>query len=304
MKVADFKKLLPALHQIARYPTCNRAFVCRKRFVELSQVEAAIAELSRAHGVAGAWDEATLALAAKKLGVGVPERFALPEPPALAEVPARPAVPPQLRTRIVSVELPAAAPVIRETQTETPIVESVLQAISRAGSGRKNVLKYLTVCRLLLADRNLSEAATCRRAGVSQPSWAAWKRKNLGLGCIDPAKIETAIKALDARLKTSPAPAAPEAPTLPAILPKEVRQYEVLEDLVAKKQAEVLAGGAITAKERRHLKVSILTGLLANRTAKLRGNPKTLVREANEHYEELIAQDEAAVSAAGNGGAT
>lgn len=175
----QFKRLLPALQHLARFPGANGDYICRKHGCNKDEVLSAIRDMA---GVLSLWDEESLAARAKDFGVKVPPfnpngggtaAAAVAEPPA-APVANEPAVE------------TAAAPKIRNVRTKKVDIPA-----SRAGKGRTG--DYHKVCRLLLDDPDMSESAACAEIGLKTGSWAYFKKKTFGLGSIDRGQLQRLV---------------------------------------------------------------------------------------------------------------
>lgn len=166
---AAFKRCLPALHQLARFPLAERAYCCRKRGLDLNDVDATqraiLLELGRT-----IWNEDALQDAAALFDVTLPElTYAKPLPLAMPEPVTR-----QINRAMHAHKLPM------EIQMDTPPAKTA-QAKRSWGSRSGD---YLKVCQLLLADPFLAENKACAQVGLKS-SWAYFKKKHFGTGRID-----------------------------------------------------------------------------------------------------------------------
>lgn len=157
MNVQAFERCLPALQQIARFPNCNKAYVCRKRKVDLNEVESIIRDGLSTHGLR-TWNDGALELVARDLSIKLPEYQ--PEPPSPVAEPEPPSAP----------AAAAVAPIARAEKAPTER-GSTKEKGPKIGKREKAQQKYLKVCEELLRNPNGGDSAACRKVGIVQGSW-------------------------------------------------------------------------------------------------------------------------------------
>lgn len=188
---AAFKRCLPALQQLARFPTADRAYVCRKRSLDQNDVDATqravLLELGRS-----VWNEDALQLAAVKYGVKLlPLDFKLTPPPPepVAETVRR--VQEAHKGIVVTMGTPARAQVDKGTDAPTrpPAPPLKLEPATRIQRLNSRAVDHLAVCRLMLETPGLSQTKAAEICGLKSGSWAYFKKKHFGLGPIDRAQL-------------------------------------------------------------------------------------------------------------------
>lgn len=329
MNVAAFKRCLPALQQIARFPNCNRAYVCRKRMMDLNEVESVIRD-ALAELELRIWNEEALAGAAKIHGIKVPEyRPDMTSPPAPPEPIDNP---PPVAVRAVGAR--AGCP-------RGSVVEKVLRAgksLPHDEPAPPPVLPekpiYLKVCTELLAHPEYSDSEAYRRADVCQGSWAYFKKKNFKSGrTIEPEALRAILERMGGEIREPKAPpkslgssdSAPNgasegsqpAPQIrglvqraPSILKNEVCGAIKLSNAeLARKYSQrggmngiAPADCLVPDKERRHLVASFAIGLMSSEYHRPL-DLKLVIGEAFQLFDELVSQDQARGKAARKEGA-
>lgn len=262
----QFKLLLPALQHLAKFPGANVDHVCRMRGCDKDEVLAAIRDMA---GVISMWDEESLAERARDFGVTVPAYR-----PLNSDDSARNGGPSPFNSRgdklaaadqvAKSAPKPIAAPAaaVPEAKRGPKLRAAAGKPPKKAprGEGRRTK-DYHAVCRLLLADADLSAAQACSKVGVKSGSWAFFKKKIFGLGPINRKVLQRFVAQIDGQ---------PE-PRMPAV------KVDVL-------QAPVPAPAAIKPDDGwKELDLSLArsTGFLARYSA-IGGGLLSLTRELRE----------------------
>lgn len=216
----QFKRLLPTLQHLARFPHCNRAKICERDAVAQSEVDAALVDLT--DGAPSIWDEDCIAELAKGFGVKVPAY----DPEARPHV-----APPAAR-----VAAPSAEPG-RGKRASTRRVEVAPAPAAAGNRDERAAAKFRAMCLALLADDGRSENRIRIACGLATSSWHYFKKTRFGPGrpslaqlrafvegkaaAATPVKAEPAaterVKRKYTRRGLSPKP--PAAPGAPAVAP-------------------------------------------------------------------------------------
>ena len=219
----QFKKLLPTLQHLARFPGCNRTLIAKSDGLDLAEVEGVIAAEC---GALSLWDETALADAAKRLRVRVPKWRPKPHPaPAPVPSPAKLLAP--------------AAPVAIAKVTEDPPVAGALTI-----KGKPIKVRFRRVMEVLAGDEKISELQAAERCGLGGSTWAYFKKTRLGAGPVDRAQV----RALLAGTAVGPAPVA--AAAAPVARRKFVRRKTVAEPAAAPAVAVTVSQGEPGVLER------------------------------------------------------